>query len=83
MPPIFRLEIDKETLTDELFDFVSDPRPTRNDRRVVRELRAIAPGIIPVMEMMLVDGVQERHHVSDYVHAVVGDGADGQVFYVT
>jgi hypothetical protein len=80
---IFRLQIDEETLTDELLAFVRDPRSTRYQRQVVKELRALAPGIIPVMEMMILDGVDERRHVHDYVHAVLGDGADGDVFYVT
>ena len=83
MSRIFRLAIDEDTLTDELFAFVCDPRSSRYERRVVRELRALAPGMIPVMEMMILDGVQERVHVADYVHAVVGDGADGDVYYVT
>jgi hypothetical protein len=83
MPRIFRLSIDEETLTDELFAFVLDPRSTRYQRRVVRELRALAPGVIPVMEMMILDGVDERRHVRDYVAAVIGDGADQDVFYVT
>jgi hypothetical protein len=39
--------------------------------------------MIPVMEMMILDGVQERRHVREYVHAVVGDGADGDVYYAT
>jgi hypothetical protein len=83
MSRIFRLTIDEETLTDELFDFVCDPRATRTQRRVVSELKAIAPGMIPVMEMMILDGVQERRHVREYVTAVVGDGADGDVYYAT
>ena len=83
MPPIFRLAIDEETLTDELFEFVLDPRSTRYQRQVVKELRALAPGVIPVMEMMILDGVDERRHVRDYVAAVIGDGADHDVFYVT
>lgn len=83
MSRIFRLQIDEETLTDELLAFVRDPRSTRYQRQVVKELRALAPGIIPVMEMMILDGVDERRHVHDYVHAVLGDGADGDVFYVT
>ncbi|HSD76087.1 MAG TPA: hypothetical protein VLA98_01735 [Solirubrobacteraceae bacterium] len=83
MSRIFRLAIDEDTLTDELFAFVCDPRSSRYERRVVSELRALAPGMIPVMEMMILDGVQERRHVADYVHAVVGDGADGDVHYVT
>ena len=40
----FRLAIDEETLTDELFAFVVDPRSTRSQRRIVSELRALAPG---------------------------------------
>ena len=83
MPPIFRLAIDEETLTDELFDFVQDPRSTRYQRQVVKELRALAPGVIPVMEMMIIDGVDERRHVRDYVSAVFGEGADPDVFQVT
>jgi hypothetical protein len=83
MSRIFRLAIDHETLTDELFAFVCDPRSTRYQRRVVKELRALAPGMIPVMEMMILDGVEERRHVQDYVDAVLGDGADEDVFYVT
>jgi len=83
MPPLFRLAIDEETLTDELFAFVRDPRSTRYQRRVVKELRALAPGVIPVMEMMILDGVDERVHVRDYVSAVLGGDADRDVFYVT
>ena len=79
----FRLAIDEETLTDELFAFVVDPRSTRSQRRIVSELRALAPGMIPVMEMMILDGVEERHHVRDYVAAVIGDGADRDVYYAT
>ena len=83
MSRIFRLAIDEDTLTDELFAFVVDPRSTRYQRRVVKELRAIAPGMIPVMEMMILDGVDERRHVRDYVAAVLGGGEDRDVYYVT
>ena len=79
----FRLAIDEETLTDELFAFVVDPRSTRSQRRIVSELRALAPGVIPVMEMMILDGVEERHYVRDYVAAVIGGGADRDVYYAT
>ena len=83
MSRIFRLAIDQETLADELFAFVCDPRSTRYQRRVVRELRALAPGMIPVMEMMILDGVEERRYVREYVTAVLGGGEDRDVFYVT
>jgi hypothetical protein len=83
MSRIFRLAIDQETLTDELFAFVCDPRSTRYQRRVVSELRVLAPGMIPVMEMMILDGVEERYHVREYVAAVLDDVDDRDVFYVT
>ena len=83
VPPLFRLTIDEDTLTDELFAFVMDPRSTRYQRRVVRELRALAPGVIPVMEMMILDGVEERRYVRDYVSAVIGGGEDRDVYYAT
>jgi hypothetical protein len=83
VPPIFRLAIDQETLTDELFAFVMDPRSTRYQRQVVKELRALAPGVIPVMEMMILDGVDERTHVREYVAAVIGGDDDRDVYYVT
>jgi len=80
---IFKLAVDEERLTDELFAFVCDPRSTRYQRDVVKELRAVAPGVIPVMEMMILDGVDERRHVREYVAAVLGDGADPDVHLVT
>ena len=79
----FRLAIDEETLTDELFAFVVDPRSTRYQRRVVTELKVLAPGMIPVMEMMILDGVDERRYVRDYVAAVIGGGEDRDVYYAT
>jgi hypothetical protein len=41
MSRLFRLSIDEETLTDELFAFVADPRSTRS-LRVVTELKVLA-----------------------------------------
>ena len=35
------------------------------------------------MEMMILDGVEERRHVREYVGAVLGGGDDPDVFYVT
>jgi hypothetical protein len=83
VPPIFRLTIDQETLTDELYAFVADPRSTRYQRQVVKELRALAPGVIPVMEMMILDGVDDRRYVREYVSAVIGGDDDPDVYYAT
>ena len=71
MSRFFRIQADEAALTDALFAFVTDPRSSRNDRPVVRELHDVAPEMIEVSESMILDGVDERRHVADYVHAVV------------
>jgi hypothetical protein len=73
MGRFFRLEVDQEALTDEVFAFVTDPRATRNQRPVVGELQDFVPDMIPVLEHMCIDGVDERRHVATYVDAVVGE----------
>jgi hypothetical protein len=73
MGRFFRMQVDQEALTDELFAFVTDPRATRNQRPVVGELEDFAPDMLPVLENMCIDGVDERHHVADYVDVVVGE----------
>src|SRR5579859_2443812 len=77
--PYFRLLIDEDGLTDALLDFVSDPRGSRNDRPVIQDLHDLAPGMVPVLEAMVLDGVEERADVADYVHAAlfgIGQVAD-------
>lgn len=78
MSRFFRIQADEAVLTDALFAFVTDPRSSRNDAPVVRELNDVAPEMIEVCESMILDGVDERGYVADYVHAVVsGDmGSD-------
>ncbi|MDQ3810999.1 MAG: hypothetical protein M3336_11970 [Chloroflexota bacterium] len=79
--PVFRLLVDERGLTDALFEFVTDPRASRNDLPVVQDLHEIAPGMVPVLEAMVLDGVEARDDVAAYVHAVLfGVGvSDGQV----
>jgi hypothetical protein len=69
--PFFRLLVDEDGLTDALLDFVSDPRGTRNDRPVIQDLHDLAPGMVPVLEAMVLDGVEERSDVASYVHAAL------------
>ena len=74
--PFFRLLVDESGLTDALFDFVTDPRGTRNERPVIQDLDDLAPTMVSVLEAMVLDGVEERHDVAAYVHAVLfGMGA--------
>jgi hypothetical protein len=41
----------------------------------VRELRSAAPGAVPVLETMVLDGVRERRHVAAFLRAVFGAAA--------
>ncbi|MBL8129573.1 MAG: hypothetical protein JNM64_18195, partial [Chloroflexia bacterium] len=52
----FRIQVDLDALTDAMFEFVSDPRPTRNNLPVVQELSDLHPESVDVMESMLLDG---------------------------
>ena len=67
--PFFRLLVDEDGLTDALLEFVTDPHGSRNDRPVIQDLHDLAPGMVPVLEAMVLDGVEERSDVADYVHA--------------
>jgi hypothetical protein len=71
MSRFFRIEVDQAALTDELFAFVTDPHPSRNDRPVVDELHDVAPEMVDVLECMIIDGVDQRQFVSDYVQTVM------------
>jgi hypothetical protein len=72
MSNIFRLLADDEKLTDELFAFVTDPSAdNRNERAIISVLHEVAPHMVSVAECMILDGVDERHYVADYVHAVL------------
>lgn len=72
MSNIFGLLANEEKFTDELFAFVTDPNAdNRNERAIVSVLHEIAPQIVSVAECMIIDGVDERHYVADYVHAIV------------
>ncbi len=72
MAPFFRFEADLEELTDAMWAFVSDPRPTRNALPIVEALSDIHPESIDVMESMLLDGTEERDDVAAYVRTVFG-----------
>ncbi|MBA2274304.1 MAG: hypothetical protein H0W21_10460 [Actinobacteria bacterium] len=82
MPRFFRLLVDKDSLTDELFEFVTDHTPWRNRRPVVEELNDFAPGVVYVMENMILDGVVEKRYVKEYVDAVF-DGSEVTNVYMT
>jgi hypothetical protein len=73
MPRFFRLQVEEDALTDALFEFVTHPDPSRNQMPVIQELHDFAPEMVPVLENMVIDGVDEYHYVAEYVAAVLGD----------
>lgn len=73
MPRFFRLQVDEPALTDALFQFVVDPSATRTQRPVIDELYTINPDMVSVLEHMILDGVEQRLYVEQYVRAVLGD----------
>jgi hypothetical protein len=76
MANVFRFLSDEEKLTDELFAFVKDPSAdSRNDRAIISVLHEVIPEMVSVAECMVLDGVDERHYVADYVHAVISGQA--------
>lgn len=76
-PPLFRLTVDAERLTDEMFAFVTDPSPARHARPVVKALDEIHPESVEVLEAMLLDGTEDRADVAAYVEAVFGSARQG------
>jgi hypothetical protein len=72
MSNVFRFLADEEKLTDELFAFITDPdADNRNERAIISVLHEVLPQMVSVAECMILDGVEERHYVADYVHAAL------------
>ena len=64
----------EERLTDELFAFVTDRSAEhRNQRALISVLHETVPQMVSVAECMILDGVDERIHVAEYVHAVLNN----------
>jgi hypothetical protein len=70
MSRFFRLQVDTEELVDAMYDFVTDPHPSRNERPIIQELSDIHPESIDILESMLLDGTEERRDVAAYVEMV-------------
>ena len=70
MSRFFKWTVDLEALTDEAYAFVTDPRPSRNERAVVQELHDVNPEVVDVLESMLIDGTEDRQDVANYLSAL-------------
>jgi hypothetical protein len=73
MSRFFRIQIDHEGLTNELFEYVTDPRATRNERPVIKEMNDINPDLVDILECMVLDGTEERQDIADLVVYVFGE----------
>ncbi len=78
MSNLFQALANEEKLTDELYAFVIDPSAdNRNERAIISVLHEVAPQMVSVAECMIIDGVDQRHYVADYIRAVLnGEGLD-------
>ncbi|HVL24790.1 MAG TPA: hypothetical protein VM450_11950 [Thermomicrobiales bacterium] len=72
MSQFFRLQVDLDDLTDAMYGFVTDPKPSRNDRPIIQELGEINQDLVDVLECMVLDGTEERQDVAAFVDAVFG-----------
>ncbi len=72
MSNMFQALANEEKLTDELFAFITDPSASnRNERAIINVLHEVVPQMVSVAECMILDGVNERPYVADYVQAVL------------
>lgn len=77
MTSFFRLQVNLDDLTDAMYEFVIDPRPSRNDRPVILELNEINHDLVDLLECMVIDGTEERQDVADFVHTVFASHGAG------
>lgn len=77
MTSFFRLQVDLDELTDAMFEFVTDPSPSRNDRPVIQELGDINHDLVDLLECMVLDGTDERQDVAALVDSVFGQHGSG------
>lgn len=69
--PFIRFEFDRDELIDAAYEFVIDPRASRNQRPIVKALDDFNPEMVDILESMVLDGTEERQDVADYVDAAL------------
>ena len=75
MARLFHYQVDEAGLIDGIFQFVTEPRASvRNALPIVHELREGPNFLLPwdLVENMVLDGVDQREFVADWVHYAVG-----------
>jgi len=69
--PFIRFEFDRDELIDAAYEFVVDPRASRNQRPIVKALDDFNPEMVDILESMVIDGTEDRQDVADYVDAAL------------
>ncbi len=69
---LVRLEMDERALAEALYAYVR--HPDAHARHALAALHDIVPDLVPVLEAMILDGVDEPGVVADYLHALAPDG---------
>ena len=77
MTAFFKLQTSLDDLTDAMFEFVTDPQPSRNQRPIINELGDINHDLVDLLECMVLDGTEDRQDVADFAHAVFGAHGTG------
>ena len=75
MARLFRYQVDEAGLVNGIFQFVTEPNASvRNALPIVLELREGPNFLLPwdLVENMVLDGVDQREFVADWVHYAVG-----------
>lgn len=69
--PFIRFEFDRDELIDAAFDFVTDPKASRNQRPIVKALDDFNPEMVDILESMVLDGTEDRQDVADFMDAAL------------
>ena len=79
--PFVRFDVDLEALTDAMWEFVTDPRPSRNERPVVKALDDIHPDSVDVLARMMTAAAATAGGIRPAADPVVADlGAERALF---
>jgi hypothetical protein len=77
MTAFFKLQTSLDDLTDAMYEFVTDPSPTRNERPIIVELGDINHDLVDLLECMVLDGTEDRQDVAEFANAVFGEQSSG------
>jgi hypothetical protein len=76
---LLQWRIDEVALTDALFAYLTTVQRGGADRRLTRALRAVVPDVLPILESLALEGLDQRPVVAHYVHTLRDGGVGAPV----